>query len=117
MAKAAEKKAKVSRPRPKLDEKELKAACAELRKKYPHVIPNTLQNAEAGEGPHSNKRTVEIKCQHPGCKEKRRVATSDLAQVKFCEEHTRLARLERRRAARKEKSEAKKKAKSKRKPK
>ena len=33
------------------------------------------------------KLSVEIECQHPGCKAKRRVFTSDLFQVKYCEKH------------------------------
>ena len=112
---AAQKKAakkapatKVSRPRPRLDEKQLRTAEAELKKKYPHIVKGTLRNAENG-GPHNQKRTVEIKCSKPGCQVTRRVATSDLAQVTMCEEHTRQARLERRRAARKAKATAKKK--------
>jgi len=97
---------KVSRPRPKLDEKELKAAEKDLKAKYPQIIVGTLKNAEAVEGPHANKRTVEIKCAHKGCDATRRVATSDLKQVTMCEEHTRQARLERRREARRERAAA-----------
>jgi len=91
---------KISRPRPKLDEKELRAAEKDLKARYPQIVVGTLKNAEAGEGPHANKRTVEIKCAHKGCEITRRVATSDLKQVTMCEEHTRQARLERRREAR-----------------
>jgi hypothetical protein len=109
---------KVSRPRPKLDEKELRAAEKVLKAKYPDIVKDTLKNAEAGTGPHANKRTVEIKCAHKGCNVTRRVATSDLAQVTMCEEHTRQARLERRREARKVRAAAKpKKAKKKATPK
>ena len=103
---------KVSRPRPKLDEKELKAAEKALKVKYPGIVNGTLKNAEAGNGPHANKRTVEIKCAHKGCNVTRRVATSDLAQVTMCEEHTRQARLERRREARKVRAAAKPKKKN-----
>ena len=99
-------KEKVSRPRPKLDDKELRAAEKVLKAKYSQIVIGTLKNAEAGDGPHANKRTVEIKCAHKGCKVTRQVATSDLKQVTMCEEHTRQARLERRREARKVRSAA-----------
>jgi len=71
-----------------------------LSKKYPHIIKGTIRDVSNGKGKFHHKRSVEIKCTFKGCKETRRVATSDLAQVKFCEQHTRMERLRRRRAAR-----------------
>lgn len=76
----------------KLAEKE-----AELIKQYPQIQKGTLKfNVD---GVHKNKLTVVIRCSHPGCNEKREIATSDLHQVTMCEEHTKAARNERRRAA------------------
>ena len=72
---------------------------AKLREKYPHIVPGTI--ADVNTYPEIGaKRSVEIACQYEGCSAKRRVATSDLAQVKYCSEHTRVARLERRKDAR-----------------
>jgi hypothetical protein len=101
---AAAKRAPVSRPRKRLDEDGLKGQEGVLRKKYRHIVKGTLRNASKNkEDRHYNKRTVEITCTKRGCKATRRIATSDLAQVSMCEEHTRLARLKRRRDARKAK--------------
>lgn len=80
-------------------EVDLKAAEADLRKKYPRVIKGTLR--DVGQDPNKDprwkhKRTVEIRCAKRGCQETRRVATSDLHQVTLCEEHTAEARKERR---------------------
>jgi hypothetical protein len=55
--------------------------------KYPHVIEGTLQY-----DPTTNKQSVEIRCQHPGCKETRRVFTSDLFQVRLCDTHKKEAK-------------------------
>lgn len=55
-----------------------------------------------------NKYEIEIVCAHPGCKEHRYVATSDLFQVDMCEEHTK----ERRNKARAEKRKKNAKKKS-----
>lgn len=74
----------------------------EIRKKYPRVVPGSIRKEE--DGPHAGKITVEIKCAHRGCKEIRRVATSDLFQVKYCEEHTKFYRNLARRNARAEKA-------------
>jgi hypothetical protein len=52
----------------------------ELRKKYPHIVPNSLE----GEG---NERTVLIKCTRRGCAQTRRTRTQDAFQVKLCQEH------------------------------
>ena len=72
---------------------------AKLCEKYPHVIKGTI--ADVNTFPEIGaKRSVEIACQYAGCEAKRRIATSDLAQVKYCAEHTRVARLERRKDAR-----------------
>lgn len=56
--------------------------------------------AEAGKYPHfGNKRTIVIHCQATSAE--RRVATSDLHQVKFSEDHMKQLRLDRRKEARK----------------
>jgi hypothetical protein len=68
----------------------LKAKERETRKKYRHVVPGTIR-AET-EGAHAGKITVEIKCGSRGCKNVRRVATSDLFQVKRCAECAALAK-------------------------
>jgi hypothetical protein len=73
-----------------------------LRQIYRHVLPGTI-HAET-EGTHTGKITVEIRCQTRGCKNVRRVATSDLFQVKRCAECAALAK----KAARKAKVAAKK---------
>jgi hypothetical protein len=95
--KAAPKKAapKAATPKPaakRLDEKGLIA-------KYPHVVARTLEFNE--DGKYAGKQTVTIRCQEPGCKARRTVATSDLFQVTMCEEHTSSNRRARRAAARK----------------
>jgi hypothetical protein len=77
---------KKTKPRAK-KEVDLAAAEAKLREKYDHVIPGTIKVHT--EGLHANRRTVEIKCANSECRNpKRRVATSDLWQVKLCEECT-----------------------------
>ena len=93
-------KPKVSRPRKKLDESDLKIEERSLRDQYPRIVRGTLRNATARPGPHIHKRTVEIKCEASGCQEVRRIATSDLHQVTMCDACTVEARLERRRDAR-----------------
>lgn len=102
----AKKPVKVKRQRPLLTSAELKVAERELRKEFKNVVPNTLCNR--GEDPEKNpafeaKRSVVIVCGHRGCKEERRVATSDLHQVRFCVPHTEEKRLERKNAARRQK--------------
>ena len=108
VAKKAEKKVtpkaeKKPRPRKRLDAAELAAVEANLRKKYDHIVEGSLR--DIGTQPDTkfhNKRSVEIRCQWEGCTKTRRIATSDLAQVRYCEEHTHQARLERRRTQRKD---------------
>jgi len=80
--------------------KELAACEAGLKLRYPHVVLGSLREVSAREGKFHMKRSVQIKCTFPGCETLRRIATSDLAQVTLCEEHTRQARLRRRREAR-----------------
>jgi hypothetical protein len=80
---------------------------AALRKVYPHIVADSLKDATKRPGRFLQKRTVEIKCAYKGCDVVRRIATSDLAQVKFCKEHTRQLRLQRRRDARVTKKVAK----------
>jgi len=65
--------------------------------------------AEAGKYPHfGNKRTIVIHCQATG--DERRVATSDLHQVKYSEDHMKQLRLDRRKEARKNGGSGTKKA-------
>ncbi len=100
----------------KLTDDELRAEEKALKEKYsqePHnqrIVKDSIADIGAakdlrGEAVDAkfrkwNKRTVEIVCQWKGCKETRRIATSDLAQVKFCETHTIESRKERRKAIR-----------------
>jgi hypothetical protein len=110
---------KVVRVRKQLEGDALYEAEAELVAKYKPVkgkeyliVSGSLWNSKdprAVEMGFGSKRTVEILCQFEGCNKTRRVATSDLAQVRYCEEHTQALRLIRRREARKVKAEAKKK--------
>ncbi len=94
--KTAAKKSSTKATKGPLSPAELKEQEAILRKKYPAIVVGSLRNiGTKKDKPHFNKRSVEITCAHRGCKETRRIATSDLAQVKQCEEHTRLARLKR----------------------
>jgi hypothetical protein len=69
----------------------LEEAEARLLAKYPHAVKGTLRPASPG----SNKPHIEIACQHPGCRVRRTVATSDLFQVRYCVEHTLARRAER----------------------
>ena len=71
----------------------------EIRKKYRYVVVGSICR-EVG-GCHAGKITVEIRCGGRGCGGVRRVATSDLFQVRLCEVCTREVRNKRRRAARK----------------
>ena len=77
----------------------LSRAEAALHAKYPHVVKGSIWNVGLSEE-YGQKRTVEVQCQYEGCSVKRRVATSDLHQAKYCPEHTRVTRLERRKEAR-----------------
>lgn len=67
----------------------------EIRKTYRRVIPGSIQRET--EGAHAGKLTVEIRCATRGCKNTRRIATSDLFQVKYCVECTREMRNAKRR--------------------
>ena len=78
----------------------LATAEAALQQQYPHVVTGSLREATLHNGKFHLKRNVQIRCSSPGCEVLRRVATSDLAQVKMCEDHTRIARLQRRRDGR-----------------
>ena len=66
---------------------------AQIKAKYPtqNIAPGSLKFDEK-----KQKYSVEITCQHSGCKEKRRVFTSDLFQVKLCVAHTKEARRKKR---------------------
>lgn len=117
---AKEPKAKKS---DKLTDDELKTEEDTLRKKYKDqdIVKGSIANIGAATALNGetipkkyrewNKRTVVIKCQWDKCKEVRRIATSDLAQVKYCELHTQEARKARRKELRKKKPKAKAKAK------
>ena len=91
--------ATVSRPKKKrLNRDELDVAEKTLRKKYRHIVTGSLKNLSAN-GLHHGKRTIVVKCATPKCEETRKIATSDLAQVRFCTDCT----LERRAARRRKK--------------
>jgi hypothetical protein len=91
--------ATVSRPKKKrLSRDELDAAERELRKKYRHIVKGTLKNLSAN-GTHAGKRTITIRCTARGCDKERRIATSDLAQVRYCTACTDKRRAARRRKA------------------
>jgi len=66
---------------------------AQIKAKYPshNIVDKSLLFDEK-----KQKYSVEIKCQHPGCKNTRRVYTSDLFQVKLCETHTKEMRRKKR---------------------
>lgn len=65
----------------------------EIRKEYPQVVEGSLRwNESAG------KQEVEITCMHDGCDEPRTVFTSDLFQVRMCNEHRKEQRAEARKA-------------------
>lgn len=75
---------------------DLAAAEQRLREKYPHVVKGSIQAHE--EGPHRGRRTVEIACQTKGCRNRRRIHTSDAFQVKLCVACTHAHRKQRRAA-------------------
>jgi hypothetical protein len=58
----------------------------DIRKKHRRVLPGTIRRET--EGHHAGKLTVEMKCQNGSCEATRRVATSDLFQVRCCQECT-----------------------------
>jgi hypothetical protein len=105
-AKAAVKKAAPTKAEQaeELDEKE-----RQLRRKYPRIVEGSIRPAAKSEAEavrlkvdkkFVHKITVEIRCATKGCPNVRRVATSDLAQVRYCEACTIKRRLARRKAAR-----------------
>lgn len=74
--------------------KELLVAEQELQAKYPHIVEGTLRVED--HGPHKGRRSVEIACQTDGCKQRRRIHTSDAFQTKLCVQCTAIRRKERR---------------------
>jgi hypothetical protein len=89
-------------------EKELDLVAEEknLVEKYSDQKIKKGSLAEAGKFPHfGNKRTIVIHCQSTG--EERRIATSDLHQVKYSEKYMKQLRLERRKEMRKSENEHK----------
>jgi hypothetical protein len=119
---------RVAKPRPLLTTDELKTEEGRLASEFPPVRVNvktgeitTLKRGtrivkgsfrNRGQDPgkreeFENKRTLEIVCGYPGCKKKRRVATSDLHQVVMCVEHTEEVRALRKRLARQARAAAK----------
>lgn len=70
---------------------------SELEGKYPHMVKGSLSFDEGAE-----KQTAEIECTVPGCGATRRVFTSDLFQVKVCEDHKKESRKAARAARREE---------------
>jgi len=102
--KAAPKPKKTDKPhaRKQLNAEELATEEKTLLRKYKRIVPGSLKNASTNEEHEFfQKRTVIVACATPGCEKTRRIATSDLHQVKFCEGCTRDRRLARRRKARK----------------
>lgn len=86
---------------------------AELSVTHTHIIAGTMRDIDPDtESEFYNKRTVQIQCQTPNCKAKRRIATSDLHQVHNCEQCVRRERLARRRQARAERKAVKDAAKA-----
>ena len=92
MATATVGRTKVKR----LNRDELGVAERVLRKKYRHIVPGTLKNLSAN-GLHHGKRTVVVTCAANKCENDRKIATSDLAQVRYCIECTTERRAARRR--------------------
>jgi hypothetical protein len=88
--------ATVSRKKKRLNREELDAAEKVLRKKYRHIVKGTLKNVSPN-GLHFGKRTVKIQCATTGCDSQRKIATSDLAQVRYCTDCTQERRAARRR--------------------
>lgn len=116
-------KAKPARSRRLLTADELKAEEKVYLDKDYKIVKGTLRNRGEDPGKEARfekKRSVEITCGKRGCDEKRRIATSDLWQVKFCEPHTLEDRAERKNENRRnktKKAKATKKAPKKRQPK
>ena len=104
------KKNQVKRTRPLLSADQLKAEEKEYVEKGYRIVKGTLRNR--GEDPEqdpkvASKRSVEIECGKRGCHERRRIATSDLHQVQFCEPHTLEDRAARKNEARRKATKAK----------
>jgi hypothetical protein len=109
---------KTPRPRKPLTKDGLATAETTLRAKYPHIIEGSLRNATKNQptddmtedevAKFHHKRSVRIHCLchdraddgGARCPNTRRVATSDLAQVAYCEDCTRANRNARKRARR-----------------
>jgi hypothetical protein len=103
-------KAKAPAKKPKAEPKPVNLADEEkkLQDNYPErkIVKGSIKDAGTYKE-FGNKRTVEIKCGTEGCKNVRRVATSDLHQVGHCEDCIKEIRLSRRKTTR-PKSEKKK---------
>jgi len=82
-----------------------------LIKKYPEqkIIKGSLRDVGTIQG-HGNKRTIEINCSNAKCTKKRRIATSDLHQTRYCPDCTKEVRQSRRGTTKPKKVAAKKKA-------
>lgn len=99
------------------EEEFLAERMVEIMKKYKNVTPDSIRREV--DGHHAGKLTVEITCKRKRkdengkeyeCGNKRRVATSDLFQVKYCEECIAELRLAKRRRKAKVNRAAKKEA-------
>ncbi len=55
---------------------------ARYSKAYPHYVKGSVKESKGG-----GKRMAQIQCTTKGCKETRQVFTSDVFQVKRCEDH------------------------------
>lgn len=62
----------------KLTTSQLNEKCAELRKKYKHVVPNTLTNVQT-KGKFKNKRTLKVVCPH--CKKSEITSSQELFHI------------------------------------
>ncbi len=95
--------AKVVRHRPLLTAEELKAEENRYTAEGYRIVPGTLCNRDQDpekDPKFKSKRSVVITCGMRSCGTERRVATSDLHQVKFCLPHTLECRAYRKNASR-----------------
>jgi len=71
----------------KSEGKSRRMGAAEIEAKYSHVVKGSMRF-----NPTANKQQVTIRCTTPGCTKTREVFTSDLFQVRSCEDHKKAER-------------------------
>ena len=71
----------------KSEGKSRRKSAAEIEAEYPHVVKGSMRF-----DPVANKQRVTITCTQAGCSTKRDVFTSDLFQVRVCEDHKKAER-------------------------